>query len=171
MTTPSSPHLLGSSANLLAAGASNLLAAGASKVLKKSNSVVLSLGKLTKAQVNLANLVRALSTFTAADAVSHEYVPFKGAENSDITDCDNCGGDLNTRRPPHKCKVCGLVVHDSCRQLVTVECATAGSLRLSYRFYQETLLPYGAYNNLLQLVSEQKPKLFWAPMSTFLFYF
>lgn len=131
----------------------SILAAGASKVLKKSNSVVLTLGKLTKAQVNLANLIRALSTLSAADAVSHDYVPFKAAENSDITDCDQCGGDLNTRRPPHKCKICGLVVHDSCRQLVSVECATAGSMRLSYRFYQETLLPYGAYNNLLRLVS------------------
>jgi len=144
---PNTPaQLLGSTGNLLA---------GASKVLKKSNSVVLSLGKLTKAQVNLANLIRALSTFTAADAVPHEYVSFKSTENSDSTDCDQCGGDLSSRRPPHKCKICGLVVHDSCRQLVSIECATAGSLRLSYRFYQETLLPYGAYNNLLQLVTEE----------------
>jgi len=130
----------------------SLLAAGANRVLKKSNSVVLTLGKLTKAQVNLANLIRALSTLSAADAVAHEYIPFKTTESSDITDCDQCGGDINSRRGPHKCKICGLVVHDTCRQLVTIECATAGSLRLSYRFYQETLLPYGAYNNLLQVV-------------------
>jgi len=103
-------------------------------------------------------MVRSLSTIEPGDEIRHEYTPFKPSESSDITDCDQCGGDLcfgssNSKRQPQKCKICGLVVHDNCRQIVFAECAIAGSIRLSYRFYQETLLPYGAYSELLQLVS------------------
>jgi len=103
----------------------------------------------------LASLVRALSTLDGTEAVAHDYIPFKQNENPDIVDCDQCGGDLmsNPKKPPHKCKICGLVVHDSCRVFVVAECATAGSLRLSYRFNSISFFNFFffffKFNNLL----------------------
>ena len=84
--------------------------------------------------------------------------------------------------------MCGIVVHEGCRAILSTPCAKAGSMRLSYRyaapwgpertpggfvrpdarrsatrdgkrtraarFAEEVLLPYGAYNDLMKLVSD-----------------
>ena len=33
-----------------------------------------------------------------------------------------------------QCKVCGIISHEGCRALLTSPCATAGTIRLSYRY-------------------------------------
>jgi len=73
-------------------------------------------------------------------------------------DCDQCGGAII--RPGYKCKVCNMAIHEACKSGVLMPCATAGQIRLSYRYSEESMLPYGTYTRLLELVRRRIKKNF-----------
>lgn len=87
---PLSGQIIASDRNLLSA-----------KTIKKTNSVGKNFGKLTRAQVSMANMIRAISLTNMTETIF------------------------------------------------------AGSIRVAYRYYEELLLPYGAYNDLLKLLTEE----------------
>ena len=104
----------------------------------------------------LTNLQERVLSATSQGAPQTHSHSLKLTDNRVPSSCDQCAGViLGGDRQCYKCSTCGVTCHLGCLNTLQTLCeAPLLTLRVSSKFTEDLVLPYGAYNNLLELLTE-----------------